>query len=46
VTVNNRALGWEANAAVDSCFNAAEALYGRFFLVRLGKKKYHLFEVD
>jgi tyrosyl-tRNA synthetase len=26
------------------CFARDHALFGRFFLVRLGKKKYHLFE--
>lgn len=45
VTVNNRALGWDDNASVDACFQPAEALYGRYYLVKLGKKKYHLFEV-
>jgi tyrosyl-tRNA synthetase len=25
-------------------FSKEKALHGRFFLVRLGKKKYHLFE--
>ena len=38
-----------AKGAVDNMNNAenfaeSKALYGRFFLVRLGKKKYHLFE--
>jgi tyrosyl-tRNA synthetase len=45
VTVNNKALGWEDNAAVAHCFAPASALFGRFYLVKLGKKKYHLFEV-
>jgi len=46
VSVNNRALGWEANADVAACFDPAQALYGRYYLVKLGKKKYHLFEVE
>ena len=46
VTVNNKALGWEDNAAVANCFAPAGALFGRFYLVKLGKKKYHLFEVS
>ncbi len=46
VTVNNRPLGADQNARVAACFDAAEALFGRFFLVRLGKKKYHLFEIE
>ena len=45
VSVNNRALGWEANADVDGSLDPAQALHGRFYLVKLGKKKYHLFEL-
>jgi len=46
VTINSRAVGWAQNGDVPACFEATGALYGRFFLVRLGKKKYHLFEVE
>jgi tyrosyl-tRNA synthetase len=46
VMVNNKALGWADNAAVANCFAPASALFGRFYLVKLGKKKYHLFEVS
>jgi len=45
VTINSRAVGAQDNAAVAACFDPARALYGRFYLVKLGKKKYHLFEV-
>lgn len=45
VLVNGRALSWEDNARVDDCLRAELAMHGRFFIVRLGKKKYHLFEV-
>jgi len=45
VTINSRSVGWLRNGEVPGCFEPSEALYGRFFLVRLGKKKYHLFEV-
>jgi len=45
VTINNRAVGWEENADVAGCFDPAAALFGRFYLVKLGKKKYHLFEL-
>ena len=45
VTVNDRVLGLEDNGAVAACFPLAEAVFGRFYLVKLGKKKYHLFEV-
>jgi tyrosyl-tRNA synthetase len=46
VTVNNRVLGLEDNGDVASCFDEVEAVFGRFYLVRLGKKKYHLFEMS
>ncbi|MCX2983316.1 tyrosine--tRNA ligase [Halieaceae bacterium IMCC14734] len=46
VTVNGRALCWEDNMNPAACFGADEALYGRFYLVKLGKKKYHLYEVS
>jgi len=45
VTVNDRVLGLGDNGAVADCFSLAEAVFGRFYLVKLGKKKYHLFEV-
>ncbi|MEH6591099.1 MAG: tyrosine--tRNA ligase [Halioglobus sp.] len=45
VLVNGKAISWESNADVTACFAPADALYGCFYLVRLGKKKYHLFEV-
>ena len=43
--INNRAVGWEDNADVAGCFDPAQALFGRYYLVKLGKKKYHLFEI-
>jgi tyrosyl-tRNA synthetase len=45
VTVNNHPVGWAQNTAIAACFDPSRALFGRFFLVRLGKKKYHLFEI-
>lgn len=45
VTINSRPVGWEANADVSGCFDPEAALYGRYYLVKLGKKKYHLFEI-
>lgn len=45
VTVNNRVLGLQDNGDVASCFAREDAAYERFYLVRLGKKKYHLFEI-
>ena len=44
VTVNDRVLGWKTTGS-GSCFAAADAVFERFYLVKLGKKKYHLFEV-
>lgn len=44
VIVNGQACGMEDNGAPAAVFAAQKALYGRFYLVRLGKKKYHLFE--
>ena len=45
VTINNRPVGAAQNGDVAACFAPSDALFGRFYLVRLGKKKYHLFEV-
>ena len=45
VSVNGRALGWDDNMQPAQCFLPEEALFGRFYLARLGKKKYHLFEI-
>lgn len=46
VTINDRVLGLADNGDVARCFSAAEAVFGHFYLVKLGKKKYHLFEVN
>jgi tyrosyl-tRNA synthetase len=43
VVLNGRALGMADNANPATVFAAERALFGRFYLVRLGKKKYHLF---
>lgn len=43
--LNGCALGSEDNMKAGECFAIERALYGRFFIARLGKKKYHLFEV-
>lgn len=45
VTVNDRVLSMDENADVSGCFSPAEAVFNRFYLVKLGKKKHHLFEV-
>jgi tyrosyl-tRNA synthetase len=46
VLVNNRQLGWEDNGDVSAALAPELALYSRFYLVKLGKKKYHLFELS
>jgi tyrosyl-tRNA synthetase len=45
VLMNGRHLGFDSNMNLSACFSSENAMYGRFFLIRLGKKKYHLFEV-
>lgn len=45
VWVNGEALSAEQNAALGAVFEPAKALHGRYFVVRLGKKKYHLFQI-
>ena len=46
VKVNDRALKMEDNGDPAGCFLPGEAIQGRFYLVKLGKKKYHLFEIS
>lgn len=46
VLVNGVALGWDDNAAPAAAFSGQRALFGRYFLTRLGKKKYHLFDIS
>lgn len=43
VLVNGEAKGQEDNMKAAECFATDKALFGRFFLVKLGKKKNHLF---
>ena len=44
VFVNGISQGNSDNMKAKEIFSKRRALHGRFFLVRLGKKKYHLFE--
>lgn len=44
VFINGVAKGAADNMSAPQSFAVEHALHGRFFLVRLGKKKYHLFE--
>jgi tyrosyl-tRNA synthetase len=43
VLINGHALGLEHNTLLEECFAPERALFGRFYVVRLGKKRYHLF---
>ncbi|MFI2811764.1 MULTISPECIES: tyrosine--tRNA ligase [Microbulbifer] len=43
VLVNGQAVGIDRNSDPAGVFSRDNALCGRFFIVRLGKKKYHLF---
>lgn len=45
VFVNGNACGMESNMAITDIFAADKAMFGKYFVVRLGKKKYHLFEI-
>lgn len=45
VLVNGMAKGSEDNMKAAECFAEESALFGRFFLVKLGKKKHHLVEL-
>ena len=45
VLINGVAKSLVDNLRSDECFAGGAAFFGRFFLVRVGKKKYHLFEV-
>jgi tyrosyl-tRNA synthetase len=45
VIINGLAKGAEDNMKAVECFSPENALYKRFFMVKLGKKKHHLFEL-
>lgn len=45
VIINNRAKGLDDNMRATEIFSSHNALHQRFFLVKLGKKKHHLFEI-
>ena len=46
VIVNGRVIGVDENMKSLEVFSAKNALHGRFYLVRLGKKKNYLFELS
>ena len=43
VVVNDQGYGLDDNNQASVCFARERARYGRYFITRLGKKKYHLF---
>ncbi|ANG64896.1 tyrosine--tRNA ligase [Marinobacterium aestuarii] len=43
VIVNGEEFGMDDNLNASGVFNAERALFGKYFLVKLGKKKHHLF---
>ena len=45
VFVNGQGVGLSRNADVSAVFAPEEAAHSRFYLVKMGKKKYHLFEI-
>lgn len=46
VIVNGEAYGMDALMSGPTIFADEKALFGRFFMVKLGKKKHHLFELE
>lgn len=45
VLVNGRPVGSDMNMQLESVFSLDEAKYERFFIVKLGKKQYHLYSL-
>ena len=44
VSINGHACTLEDNNKADECFAVERAVFGRYFLARVGKKSFHLFE--
>lgn len=45
IQVNDAVVGFEQNMALEQLFARTQSRFDRYFLVRMGKKKYHLFEL-
>jgi tyrosyl-tRNA synthetase len=43
VLINGEPVSMAQNAATAACFAQEKAMYGRYFVVKLGKKTYQLF---
>lgn len=46
VIINGKAMGVDMNGDVPSCFASDDAYFGKYFVLKLGKKKHHLFIVE
>lgn len=46
VLINGEHASLDSNMDVPACFAPDRAFYGRFYIVKLGKKKYHLFDIQ
>lgn len=46
IFINEQQLGAEDNMRTAECFAAQQAFHDRYFIVKLGKKKYHLFDIN
>ena len=46
VLINGGPVSMESNMDVFACFAVDKAFYSRFYVVKLGKKKYHLFDIQ
>jgi tyrosyl-tRNA synthetase len=46
VIINGQGYGSADNADASSCFPVASACYGKYFVLKLGKKKHHMFVVS
>jgi tyrosyl-tRNA synthetase len=46
IVINSLPVSPEHNTLPDQCFASDRAMYARYFLVKMGKKTYHLFEVS
>ncbi|UTF59402.1 tyrosine--tRNA ligase [Gilvimarinus sp. DA14] len=46
VLINGDAITFNENLDAAACFNESRARFQRFYIVKLGKKKYHLFVVE
>ncbi|GAB1262646.1 tyrosine--tRNA ligase [Aurantivibrio plasticivorans] len=46
VLINGEAKSMDDNMKLSECFSNDGSYYGRFYIVKLGKKKYHLIEVN